>query len=169
MNDQITIKRIQAIHPKLRGELAQIYTEISQVLTGNLGCRFVQVFRTFPEQHALYLQGRGKPGPKVTDADAGRSYHNYGLAIDFCLIEDKNNDGVVQTNEIIWDRTTDIDKDKLVDWMEVVKIFLKYGWHWGASFKDYPHFEKSFGYPVKKLLEKYNKKDFIPGTTYVNL
>lgn len=169
MIDQITIQRIQTIHPKLVLELSQIYSEITQALTGSLGCRFVQVFRTFPEQHEFFLQGRGKPGPKVTDADAGQSYHNYGLAVDFCLLFDKNSDGKVQTNEIVWDRNTDIDKDHLPDWMEIVKIFLKYGWEWGASFKDYPHFQKRFDYHWKDLLVKYNKKDFINGTKYVNL
>ncbi len=169
MKDKVTIDRIQYIHPKLKDELLKIYDEICSVLGGNLGCRFVQVFRTFEEQDALYAQGRTKPGPKVTDAPGGKSYHNYGLAIDFCLISDKNNDGHISGDEIIWDRNTDIDKDNTIDWMEVVKIFLKYGWTWGASWKDYPHFEKSFGYSISTLLNKYKNKDFIPGTHYLNL
>lgn len=167
--DSITLQRIDFIHPKLKNELHQIYSEICGALSQNVGCRFVQVFRTFPEQDALYAQGRTKPGPKVTEAKAGHSYHNYGLAVDFCLLRDINNDGVISSNEIIWDRTTDIDKDGLIDWMEVVKIFQKYGWTWGASFKDYPHFEKNLGYSVKQLLIKYNAKSFIPGTNYLNI
>jgi len=169
MKDKVTLDRIQDIHPKLREELSKIYDEICVALGGTLGCRFVQVFRSFEEQDALYAQGRTKPGPKVTEAPGGKSYHNYGLAIDFCLINDKNGDGNISADEIIWNRTTDIDKDNLNDWMEVVKIFLKYGWTWGASWKDYPHFEKSFGYSIRTLLNKYNNKDFIPGTHYLNL
>jgi peptidoglycan L-alanyl-D-glutamate endopeptidase CwlK len=38
--------------------------------------------RTFKEQQKLYDQGRVVSGPIVTYARAGRSYHNYGLAID---------------------------------------------------------------------------------------
>lgn len=167
--DPITLKRIEDIHPKLREELRQIYKEICQVLGGKAGCRFVQVFRTFEEQNALYAQGRTKPGPKVTDAKGGQSYHNYGLGVDFCLTYDKNADGRISSDEIIWNRNTDLDNDKLIDWMEVVKVFTKYGWVWGASWKDYPHFEKSFGYKPSALLKKYNAGDFIPGTKYVNL
>lgn len=169
MIDQVTIQRIQTIHPKLRVELGQIYNEVCTTLTGNLSCRFVQVYRTFPEQHQLFLQGRGNPGPIVTNADAGQSYHNYGLAVDFCLIWDKNQDGKIESNEIIWDRNTDIDRDHVADWMEVVKIFTRYGWVWGATFGDYPHFEKTFGHNWRDLLVKYNAGNFIPGTQYVNI
>lgn len=167
--DSITLDRIERIHPKLRNELRQIYKEICESLSGKLGCRFVQVYRTFEEQDALFAQGRTKPGPKVTDAVGGRSYHNYGLAIDFCLLNDKNEDGKISTDEIVWDRQTDLDKDNVIDWMEVVKIFQKYGWVWGASWKDYPHFEKSFGYKTSQLLTKYKSGDFIPGTKYLNI
>ncbi len=40
--------------------------------------------RTFAEQDALYAKGRTAPGGKVTNAKAGSSAHNYGLAIDAC-------------------------------------------------------------------------------------
>lgn len=40
-------------------------------------------FRSNEEQDALYAQGRTKPGLKVTNAKAGQSPHNKGLAIDF--------------------------------------------------------------------------------------
>lgn len=167
--DPITLQRIEMIHPALRQELRQIYDEICASFPGKTGVRFVQVFRTFAEQDALYAQGRTKPGPKVTDAPGGKSYHNYGLGVDFCLLDDKNQDGVISSDEIIWNRNTDLDKDQMNDWMEVVKIFLKYDWVWGASWKDYPHFEKSFGYSVSKLLVKYKAGEFIPGTKYVKL
>jgi peptidoglycan L-alanyl-D-glutamate endopeptidase CwlK len=37
--------------------------------------------------------------------------------------------------------------------MEVVAIFKKYGWEWGGEwrFKDYPHFQKTFGYSIMEL------------------
>jgi peptidoglycan LD-endopeptidase CwlK len=38
------------------------------------------------EQDALYAQGRTTPGHIVTNAKAGQSAHNYGLALDFVPI-----------------------------------------------------------------------------------
>jgi peptidoglycan LD-endopeptidase CwlK len=38
--------------------------------------------RSSEEQAQLYAQGRTSPGHIVTDAPAGRSAHNYGLALD---------------------------------------------------------------------------------------
>jgi peptidoglycan L-alanyl-D-glutamate endopeptidase CwlK len=43
-------------------------------------------YRSKKEQNELYAQGRSKPGQVVTNAKAGQSYHNYGLAVDFVII-----------------------------------------------------------------------------------
>lgn len=40
--------------------------------------------RSMADQAALYAQGRTTPGKIVTNAKAGQSWHNYGLAFDFC-------------------------------------------------------------------------------------
>lgn len=45
-------------------------------------------YRSFPEQAKLYFQGRTLPGPKVTNAPAGYSPHNYGIAVDCVRDED---------------------------------------------------------------------------------
>jgi len=39
-------------------------------------------FRTAARQNELHAQGRSRPGHIVTNATAGQSMHNYGLAID---------------------------------------------------------------------------------------
>lgn len=42
--------------------------------------------RSYAEQNALFRQGRfGNPGPKVTNARGGESWHNFGLAWDIGL------------------------------------------------------------------------------------
>jgi peptidoglycan L-alanyl-D-glutamate endopeptidase CwlK len=103
----------------------------------------IQGLRTFEESDLLYQKGRTRPGPKVTNAKAGQSYHNYGMALDFAL----------QVNgKIIWKVTK--------DWMTVVDIFKAHGWSWGGdwkgSLKDYPHLEKTFGYNWRDLLALHN-------------
>jgi len=167
--DNVTLQKIQRLHPRLRAEALSIYQEIVRVLIGRSTVRFTFTIRTFAEQQALYEQGRTKPGPKVTNSPAGYSFHNYGLAIDIVLLIDKDGNGT--WDEVKWDTIGDYDGDKISDWMECVRIFRKYGWVWGADwdndgltkaqgdtdehFVDAPHFQKTFGYKEKQLLALY--------------
>ncbi len=86
--DKITQQRIQKLHPKVREEVTKIILECDTELTGRAKIRITQTLRTFEEQDELYAIGRTKPGKKVTNAKAGQSIHNYGLAVDICLIID---------------------------------------------------------------------------------
>lgn len=149
MKDQVTIERIKLLHPKVREEVAEIYDEISNALIGKAMCRFSYTLRTFAEQDAIYAQGRTKPGKIVTNAKAGFSYHNYGLAIDIVLLVN---------GAASWDTVKDFDGDGKADWQEIVHIFKSFGWEWGGywQFKDSPHFQKTFGYSVRELLSLYN-------------
>jgi len=172
MEDKITLERIQLLHPKVRSEVEQIYrSQIVPALTGRAFCRFAYTLRTFREQADLFAQGRtrlfdsrGNRLGKVTNANAGQSIHNYGLALDIVLIVDRE--------DASWDVAMDYDKDRRADWMEVTNILKRNGWEWGGDwkrFKDAPHFEKNFGYTWRQLKAKHDKRDFIPGTTYVNI
>ena len=172
MEDLITLDRIKELHPKVRAEVDHMYrAQIVPALSGRAMCRFAYTLRTFQKQADLYAQGRtrlfdsnGRRLGVVTNAKAGQSIHNYGLALDIVLIVDKK--------DASWNMVMDYDKDKKSDWMEVTNILKNNGWEWGgdwARFKDYPHFQKDFGYTWQKLKSKYDKKDFIKGTNYVNI
>ena len=153
--DTITLARIELLHPKLRTEAKEIYIAICNALKGRAAVRFTHTLRTIAEQDALYAQGRTKPGSKVTNAKGGKSFHNYGLAIDICLI--------IDSKEASWDTTKDFDKDGISDWMEAVAIFKSRGWEWGGDFKsikDAPHFQKTFGFTTTKL------KTMVKGSGY---
>lgn len=156
--DLVTTKRIQLLHPKLRKEAESIYSDICKALIGRGICRFAFTLRTIAEQNALYAQGRTKPGKIVTNAQGGLSMHNYGLAIDIVLLQDKDLNGTFETP--IWDVKIDLDGDKKADWMECVTIFKQYGWEWGGDWKfnDPPHFQKTFGKSVRELLDLHNAK-----------
>lgn len=157
--DKITLERIKLLHPLVRDEAVEIYREICEALTGKAICRFAYTVRTFAEQDALYAKGRnGNPGPKVTNARGGQSYHNYGLAIDIVLLKDKDGNGSFETAS--WETDVDFDGDGIADWMEVVAIFKRYGWTWGGDwrFVDKPHFEKTFGMSVMELKQRYDSK-----------
>jgi len=169
MIDKITLDRIKLIHPLLVDEVNSIYKEICEALKGRAICRFAYTLRTFAEQDALYAQGRTKKGSKVTNARGGQSYHNYGLAVDIVLLVDKDKNGTFESAS--WETNVDFDGDGKADWEEVVAIFKRYGWAWGGDwrFVDKPHFEKTLGKSIAQLKAAYDKKDFIKGTTYVNL
>lgn len=146
--DAVSIARIDKLHPKLRTEAAALYGLACCALTGNATIRITQGLRTFPEQAALYAQGRTKPGSIVTNAKPGQSFHNYGLAIDFALLIDKKS--------ISWETGKDFDGDKVADWMEVVRIFKNAGWSWGGDWRtslDMPHLQQAFGFTWQELLK----------------
>jgi peptidoglycan LD-endopeptidase CwlK len=179
--DKPTLQRIQLLHPKLRAEALAIYNEINRVLNGRAAVRFTYTLRTFAEQAAIYNQGRSTPGPIVTNAKAGQSFHNYGLAIDIALLVDKDGNGTY--DEVKWDTIGDYDGDKIADWMEIVRVFKAFGWTWGADWDndgitkaqgdrdeglvDAPHFQKVFGYKVSSLLAMHNAGKTTNG--YVNI
>jgi peptidoglycan L-alanyl-D-glutamate endopeptidase CwlK len=149
--DKFTQKRINLLHPLVRDEITTIINECNTVLTGKAKIRITQGLRSVEEQNELYAQGRTKAGKKVTNAKGGQSIHNYGLAVDICLI--------IDNKTASWDTTKDWDNDQVADWYECVKIFAKYGWEWGGNwknFKDLPYFEKR-GYNNWKTLSKMKK------------
>lgn len=162
--DNPTQQKITKLHPKVRAEVLRLLNLADQALKGRAKVRVTYTLRTFKEQNDIYNQGRITPGPIVTNAKGGQSIHNYGLAFDFCLI--------VDGKTVSWDTVKDWDKDGKADWLEVVEIFVKAGWTWGAdwdrdgvtkaqgdkdeSIVDAPHLQKTFGYGWRDLLKLYN-------------
>jgi peptidoglycan L-alanyl-D-glutamate endopeptidase CwlK len=148
--------QIQTLHPKLRDIAQQAYNEAVQATPAGVHPVITQGYRTFAESDKIYQQGRTLPGPIVSNAKAGQSWHNYGLAIDFVLM--------VNGNEK-WD----VDHN----WLTVVNIFKSHGFNWGGdfpgSFKDYPHLEMKMGHTLTELLALHQANKFIPGTTYVQI
>lgn len=155
--DSSTKNRIALLHPTVREEITKIIEECDLALTGRAKVRITQGLRSFPEQDDLYAIGRTKPGKIVTNAKGGQSIHNYGFAVDICLIID----GITAS----WDTAKDWDGDKIADWTECVNIFKKYGWNWGGdwkTFKDLPHFDKK-GFSDWKILQalKRDKNNYV--------
>jgi peptidoglycan L-alanyl-D-glutamate endopeptidase CwlK len=142
MPDQASIQKLQYLHPKLRALALQAYQEAVNDTPKGVHPVVTQTYRSFAESDALYQQGRTKPGPKVTNAKAGQSYHNYGLAIDLAL---------EINGKIVWN----VD----ANWMTMINAFKKHGFSWGGdwkSFKDYPHVELTFGHQWPDLLALHN-------------
>lgn len=155
--DKYTKERIALLHPLVREEMTAIITECNKALTSRAKIRITQSLRTFEEQDSLYAIGRTKPGKKITNAKGGQSIHNYGFAVDICLI--------IDGKTASWDTTKDWDNDQIADWYECVKIFAKFGWDWGGNwktFKDLPHFDKRGYNDWKKLAKlKRDSKEYV--------
>ncbi|MCE3202505.1 M15 family metallopeptidase [Paenibacillus sonchi] len=145
--DQVNSKsaaRLGGLHPVL---LAAAHVLIQRCYARGIPIVITQGLRTIAEQNALYAQGRTMKGPIVTNARGGSSFHNYGLAMDFALLQP---DG----QNISWDMSRDGDEDKLADWQEVVQEAKKLGLEWGGdwtSFKDYSHLQMAFGLSIQEL------------------
>lgn len=166
--DALSLERIQKLHPQVRKDALEIYKHINNKLFGNnIRLRFSHTLRSFDEQKELYSLGRtkvfddkGNKIAKVTNAKAGQSIHNYGLALDMVLLVDKDGNGTFETAS--WDTKADFDSDLKADWMEAANYFTSKGWTWGGtwkSFPDYPHFENTFGHTWRSLLDKYINGD----------
>lgn len=82
--------------------------------------------RTWAEQDALYAKGRTAPGPKVTNARAGYSNHNFGIAFDI---------GVFEGSRYL----PDSPKYKAVGVLGS-ELGLEWGGNW-KSLVDQPHFQ----------------------------
>lgn len=168
--DKLTLNRISKAHPKIREQLREDYLYCNNKLLGKgVRLRFSWVYRTPDEQNTLYNKR-----PKVTNAKAWQSIHNYGLAFDIVVLYDKDGDG--RFEEASWDMVRDGDFDGISDWNEIIQFFLSKGYEWGGnwnSFRDYPHFQKTFGNNWRDLKEMIDNKDTITdtetGIKYVNI
>jgi peptidoglycan L-alanyl-D-glutamate endopeptidase CwlK len=70
-----------AIHFIAAGEM-----RLSEKFDQRIKIKLTSTLRDVESQDALYAKGRTEPGPKVTNAKGGDSFHNYGLAWDAAVI-----------------------------------------------------------------------------------
>lgn len=100
--------------------------------------------RSWAEQDALYAQGRTAPGPRVTNAKAGSSWHNYGVAFDVGLFTAS---GGYVTDGKVYEKF-----GKLAG----LPVGCEWGGNW-KSFKDFPHYQWVQVYGSLARLKAYSK------------
>jgi peptidoglycan L-alanyl-D-glutamate endopeptidase CwlK len=150
--DSTTIDRIRFAHPSVRDAMLEDYLYVNNKLLGKgVRLRYSWVFRTPDEQNILYLKY-----PRVTNAKAWQSTHNYGLAFDIVILYDKNGDGIFE--EASWDKARDGDLNGVADWAAVTGELERRGWSNGFMRNgqkwDFPHFQKSFGMKWRDMKAK---------------
>lgn len=134
------------LHPVVKKQAQKL---IEAAYKRGLLILLTQGHRTLKYQKQLYDQGRITPGEIVTNARPGYSPHNYGLAIDFALLD------LITGRKVLWDTRIDQDRDGVADWTEIVTEAKKLGFVWGGDFKkfvDKPHLEMLFGLTINDLL-----------------
>ena len=127
--------RLRKVDPRVKAAAERFIKRAHDELC--LKLKVASGLRTDHEQDSLYAIGRPPPPKKVTNAKAGESYHNYGLAIDVYIVKDN---GLLDLYAILPP--------------EAIKIAEEEGFKlWGGEWedKDYPHFEMSFGKSIKQL------------------
>ncbi len=135
-----TNNSIDALDPYV-ATLARRFLE--QAKANGLDVKIISVFRSWDEQDRLYAQGRTAPGPIVTDAMGGDSYHTWALAFDAVPLKN----GQVDYNDTaLFTRMGRIGEQVGLEWggnWQTVKVNLI----------DMPHFQYTFGLTTAQLLE----------------
>lgn len=137
--DAATNKQLAQLHPDFAPLAARFINTVERQLGIRLRIPREGGYRSLQRQAELYAQGRTAPGRIVTNARPGKSYHNYGLAVDVVEIKD---------GRAIW------DNPRL---QEIAAIGKSLGMRWGGDFrsiKDTPHYEFSGGFSTAELLQR---------------
>lgn len=79
----INSRNLEDLNPKVA---ALCRSFIDKCKAQGIDVLITSTYRDFESQNALYAQGRTAPGPKVTNAKAGQSWHNWRCAFDFVPI-----------------------------------------------------------------------------------
>ena len=96
--------------------------------------------RTFAEQARLYAKGRTTAGPRVTNARAGYSWHNFGTAYDLTLFSGKNP---------VWESKHYDTAGRIGE-----ELGLEWGGRW-TKLVDRPHFQRKLGMTLAAARERY--------------
>jgi len=130
---QIPTRTLPAVQKKAE-ELVAVMHKMGFDIVVNQG------YRSITEQNYLYAKGRTAPGPVVTNAKGGQSFHNYGVAVDIVFLK---NGHPSWSEEHPWARLG----------REGKKLGFEWGGDW-VSFVDRPHFQLTGGYSLEDFQNK---------------
>jgi peptidoglycan L-alanyl-D-glutamate endopeptidase CwlK len=121
----------------VNSQLAEKVKDLAVLLAAEgIEIRVTQGLRSWGEQEALYAQGRTLPGPIVTNAMPGYSWHNFGLAVDVAPFD--------AAGQPDWNAADPA-------WRKIITLGESIGLYSGDEFlhcKDEPHFQLTGKFPV---------------------
>lgn len=138
----INSRKLADLHPFVANLCQQFKDGVEESL-GNEGVEILitSTLRDNESQAALYAQGRTKPGKIVTNARAGQSFHNYGVAFDIVP---------VRNGKLVWGN----QGDDGVLWAQIGAIGESVGLEWAANWSGFPelaHFQYTGGLSIQDL------------------
>jgi|GEM_PF-3594308 len=148
--DPITNQRIGRLDSRVQQSATNFINDTESSL--GIQLRVAESYRTGSQQNLYYARGRNQEQlnaaglndvtarpdlQSITNATAGRSYHNYGRAIDVVPVVNGRED---------WNKPIT---------QEIANVGAQQGFGWGASFGDRPHFEMSLGQSINSLQQTY--------------
>jgi peptidoglycan L-alanyl-D-glutamate endopeptidase CwlK len=125
--DDRSERNLATLHPDLQERVASFITAAKMMAKQiNMDVRIISGTRSYAEQDAIYAQGRTTKGRIVSNAKAGFSNHNFGIAFDIGIFQGK----------------AYLDEHKLYD--ELGPLGESLGLEWGGRWKkivDKPHYQ----------------------------
>lgn len=122
----VSAQRLASLHPILAERGTQL---LERCAAQGLALMVTQGLRSMAEQDQLFAQGRTAPGKIVTNARAGESYHNFGLAFDV-LVLDAMGKADWSPGNLGWGQAGVVGEDLGLEW----------GGRW-TGLVDLPHFQ----------------------------
>jgi len=138
MLNAVSLARLQDLHPLLSAKIRQLDSILD---AEKIAVQVIQGTRSWSAQSILYAQGRTTPGPIVTNAPPGHSWHQFGLAADLCPAVAYDPAGAFVPD---WNASHPA-------WAVMIAKGEALGLYSGSeccSIKDMPHFQLTGRFPV---------------------
>lgn len=129
----INSRSLDELHPVVRERVDEF---LARCADEGIDLLVTSTYRDHASQDALYAQGRAVPGPVVTNARAGYSWHNWRCAVDVVPM---------RNGKPVWGTSTAVDRGL---WERVGEIGEACGLEWAARWKTFPemaHFQFTGG------------------------
>jgi peptidoglycan L-alanyl-D-glutamate endopeptidase CwlK len=131
--DDRSLKTLDTLNPRAKGQFVA-FTLAAKRVAAKFDCDYIAITgtRSWDEQAKLWAKGRTTPGPKVTNAKPGSSWHNFGLAVDY---------GVFRDGKYLDNSMPELARQvHLAAGKEAARFELEWGGSW-KSFVDLPHYQ----------------------------
>jgi peptidoglycan L-alanyl-D-glutamate endopeptidase CwlK len=138
---ELSVSRINTLDSRLVHSAMKVF---DKCMRNRIALYIVWGKRSDEEQELLFRYGRDIPGSILTTRRGGHSAHNYGMALDFCLLQDAH----MMTWEDCYPRTYWRQK-----WWKVVQYFEEEGWEAGWRWPSFEpgHVENLLGKTISEL------------------